>query len=355
MNPQVRVGILTALPLEAEAVIGVFDEVYDGTNARTYGNQQKNPVGRPLGLMSSTMGKIGRHDVVLAYMPGMGKVNAAGMASNLRDTFNELDIVLLLGVCGAVPNGKDGREIALGDIIIGSSVIQYDFGSQYPEGFVTKSTGGNYPGKQGREIQSFLSKLESSNGKLQEATSTNLASLLSKSSFMRFEYPGAYEDRLFLTEYLHQHHNSNDCGCRGDETCLAAKQSSCGQLGCDPRMVMIRGVSSDDRAKKPSIHHGPFASGDTVMKSAKHRDEIATKEKVIAFDMESAGIWDSLPCLIVKGVSDYADSHKSEVWQPYAAATAASCAKAILEFWNGRDRQESSTVGQHSRNVDDNC
>ncbi|KEY74844.1 hypothetical protein S7711_09938 [Stachybotrys chartarum IBT 7711] len=49
--------------------------------------------------------------------------------------------------------------------------------------------------------------------------------------------------------------------------------------------------------------------------------------------MESAGVWDTFPCIIIKGACNYADSHKTKKWQRYAAATAAACAKAFLEFW----------------------
>ncbi|KAL6786626.1 hypothetical protein J3E68DRAFT_420151 [Trichoderma sp. SZMC 28012] len=66
------------------------------------------------------------------------------------------------------------------------------------------------------------------------------------------------------------------------------------------------------------------------MKSGEHRDRIARQRGIIAFEMEGAGVWDELPCIIVKGVCDYADSHKNKVWQPFAAATAASVMKAML-------------------------
>lgn len=73
------------------------------------------------------------------------------------------------------------------------------------------------------------------------------------------------------------------------------------------------------------------------MKSSVHRDEIAAKEDVIAFEME--GVWDNFPCLVIKGVCDYADSHKSNKWQNYAAATAAACTKAFLEQWPTSSRE----------------
>ncbi len=67
------------------------------------------------------------------------------------------------------------------------------------------------------------------------------------------------------------------------------------------------------------------------MKDGEDRDKIAKKFNIIAFEMESAGVWESFPCVVIKGVCDYADSHKNKKWQNYAAATAACCMKAFLE------------------------
>jgi nucleoside phosphorylase len=98
-------------------------------------------------------------------------------------------------------------------------------------------------------------------------------------------------------------------------------------------LIPRRRLSAD--YPKPEIHFGSFASADTVMKSGKHRDQLAETEQVIGFEMEAAGIWNNLPCIIIKGVCDYADSYKNEIWQGYAAATAASCTKAFLGYWTG--------------------
>jgi nucleoside phosphorylase len=91
-------------------------------------------------------------------------------------------------------------------------------------------------------------------------------------------------------------------------------------------------------AQKPCIHFGRMACSNQVMKSAQHRDRIAEEEEVIGFEMESAGTWDFVPTIVVKGVCDYADSHKNKEWQQYAAATAAASAKALLEEWRSVDR-----------------
>lgn len=47
--------------------------------------------------------------------------------------------------------------------------------------------------------------------------------------------------------------------------------------------------------------------------------------------MEAGGVWEDLPCIVVKGVCDYADSHQNKVWQNFAAATAAAGMEALLE------------------------
>ena len=87
---------------------------------------------------------------------------------------------------------------------------------------------------------------------------------------------------------------------------------------------------NSDEAQEPAIYIGPVASGDQVMKSGEDRDRIAQKEGIIAFEMEGAGVWEEVPCIVVKGVCDYADCHKNKKWQNFAAATAASASKAIL-------------------------
>ena len=53
---------------------------------------------------------------------------------------------------------------------------------------------------------------------------------------------------------------------------------------------------------------------------------------MLCFEMEAAGLMNNFPCLMVRGVCDYADAHKNKRWQPYAAATAAAYAKELLSI-----------------------
>lgn len=80
----------------------------------------------------------------------------------------------------------------------------------------------------------------------------------------------------------------------------------------------------------PKIHYGNIGSGNSVVKNAVERDELAKRDNVICFEMEAAGIMDDFPCLVIRGISDYADSYKRWDWQPYAAAVAAAYGKKLL-------------------------
>jgi nucleoside phosphorylase len=62
------------------------------------------------------------------------------------------------------------------------------------------------------------------------------------------------------------------------------------------------------------------------------RDRLRKELGVICFEMEAAGLMDNFPCLVIRGICDYADSHKNKRWQPYAAATAAAYAKELLSI-----------------------
>ncbi|KEQ66132.1 uncharacterized protein M437DRAFT_41738 [Aureobasidium melanogenum CBS 110374] len=46
--------------------------------------------------------------------------------------------------------------------------------------------------------------------------------------------------------------------------------------------------------------------------------------------MKAAGLMNPLPCLVIRGICDYSDSHKNTEWQGFAAMTAANVVKALL-------------------------
>jgi len=335
-----EIAIICALRSEADAVEALFDEYWDEDGDR-YGKASGD-------TNAYTTGVVGRHNVVLAHMPGIGKGSAASVAASLKSSFRRIKLALVVGICGGVPIGIDSDEIILGDIIISTGVLRYDFGRQLPDRFIRKDTLEDNLGRPNTEIRAFLSRLEGRRGRkrLEANTLGYLEDLYKDADFQKVRYPGAIEDKLYKPTYRHKHHDQPTCAIctkcekKEDRVCETALELSCSDLKCSDDMLIQRqrlpkGTDAGKAAEeqKPSIHFGLIASGDTVMKSGEDRDQIAAKEKVIAFEMEGAGVWDNFPCVVIKGVCDYADSHKNKKWQGYAAATAAACMKAFLKEW----------------------
>lgn len=340
-----EIAVICALQSEADAVEALFDEYWDEDGDR-YGKA-------PGDTNAYTTGAIGRHNVVLAHMPGIGKGNAASVASSFRSSFGRIKLALIVGVCGGVPIGTDDEEVLLGDVIISTGIIQYDFGRQLPDRFIRKDTLVDNLGRPNAEIRAFLSKLGGVRGRkrLGDNTFGYLQELCKKADFPKARYPGAAEDKLYERTYRHKHHTlpactiCRECEKKEDKVCKIALESSCSELECNEnklvhRQRLLRSIDVGKAAEeqKPCIHFGLIASGDTVMKSGEDRDEVVAREKVIGFEMEGAGVWDNFPSVVVKGVSDYADSHKNKEWQGYAAATAAACMKAFLKEWVSTDK-----------------
>lgn len=346
-----EIAIICALPLEYDAVSYIFDEFWD-EDGDQYGKAPGDP-------NCYTTGRIGNYNVVLALLPHMGLTSAASAAASMRSSYTGLQLALLVGVCGAVPRGQDDNEILLGDVVISKAVIHYDFGRQYPDKFVRKNTIGDSLGRPNKAIRNLLATLETDRGLdgLENRTAYFLQQVQSKVAETRrqgkYDYPGIVKDQLFKSTHRHKHRVSPKCICRdcvneSDPTCDEALVASCADLGCDGRELMARercGQSGSTRGQ-PSVHLGSVASGHVVMKSATHRDIVAKETCVIAFEMEGAGVWDEVPSIVVKGVCDYADCHKHKGWQNFAAATAASATKAVLERYIRTDRSANAPVGE---------
>ncbi|KAJ5716194.1 hypothetical protein N7493_008105 [Penicillium malachiteum] len=337
MRPKSRndfaIAIICALPIEVDAVEALFDETFDRFG-RLYGRQ-------PRDTNIYINGRIGKHNVVLCCMPGMGKGSAASVASTLRISYTEIQLALVVGICGGAPSPSLGRQIYLGDVLISDSVITYDFGRQYPGGFRIKTNVKDILGRPNQEIRSILTGLQISRSQVEfrDQMLLNLHGLQQKET--KWQHPG-FQDILFEASYLHKHHaefSPNRCGCSIEDSpydiCDEALELKCHDLRCDKNQIIRQRSGTNNKA---SVHIGAIASADTVMKSAKHRDTITRDQGVFGFEMEAAGVWDNIHCIIVKGVCDYADSHKSKEWQHYAAATGASAAKAFLEYCHfGKD------------------
>lgn len=332
-----HVAIICAKVIESDAVEAIFDQHWDSSH---YGKTTGD-------FNTYHLGRMGNHNVVLGFLAGAGTKISATSAASFRHSFCNIRLGLVVGICGGVPTiaGSNGpnTEVLLGDVIISTRVVEYNRGTQMPNEIVEKDTLRDAS----TEIKSFLSMLTGRRAydKLRHDTSTHL-SILSEKDYDIWRYPGAVKDRLYNQLHRHKHHQTNLCeiceACRTDEdrVCQDAPRLSCNSLGCSEEEHRDRLTAAEARGSQPEllIHFGPVASGDLVMKSGHHRNEVVSRsrqftERVVAFEMEGAGVWENLPTVVIKGVSDYADSHKSDEWQTFAAARAAACTKALLGQW----------------------
>ncbi|KIW70684.1 hypothetical protein PV04_02929 [Phialophora macrospora] len=315
-----HIAVICALEEEAEAVRAVFDHRWDhqpdGDNIVKH-HSDKNQY---------NTGVILKHNVVLASPDEYGKGNATRVMSHLRSTFPGILWGLVVGVCGGVPAPKDREPIYLGDVVISTKILEYDKGKQYPYAFKPNET---FDQKPGTALATYLKMIK---GKTNLAkVNDDMKRYLEERSGGEVTYPGPSSDKLLPSKYLHKHHNDECEACKtcfdsSGEPCAESEKSTCDELGCTS--VLARNL---EIPRSPHIHFGYVASGDMVLKSGTHRERYADKAQVIAFEMEGAGVAkDIVDCLVIKGVCDYADSHKHKGWQPYAAEVAAACMKALL-------------------------
>lgn len=292
---EIGVAIICALTWEADAVEVLCDDIFD---IHAYGKA-------PGDANVYNVVQIGRHKAVILYMPAMGKSSAAASGTNCLHSFPNIRLALLTGICGGIPSPYTNAEILLGDVIVSDRLVLYDFGRRFPEGFRRKDTVYDNARKLSPSIAAFLSKLKTRVGseRLSVRMINHLKKLRDESQHGQWAtYPGISNDVSYEATYHHKHHDG-ECGeCRSfaGSVCAVAQEAHCELLGCDRRRTLSRKRhqialqhSKENHPVKPVIHFGAYASGDVVMKSGEDRDAIGRREKVIAFEMEGAGIWDN--------------------------------------------------------------
>lgn len=251
---------------------------------------------------SYVLGSIGHHKIVIACLPNgqYGTNNAATVLAHLQRSFTSVREGLMVGIGGGVPSKADVR---LGDVVVGTRVMQYDLG-KFMDGDIQRTAVAKIPSF---SLQTAVSNLRSKHELEPSRVPTFLQDMAAE--YPEYGHP-ASPDRLFPASYKHE---SQFLPC-----------SSCDQS------KLLSG--STRMPNHPKIHYGAVASGNQVMKDSYARDKIGRDLDIICFEMEAAGLIGSLSCLTIRGICDYADSHKSKEWQRYAAATAAACAKELIEI-----------------------
>ncbi|KAF4345741.1 hypothetical protein FBEOM_283 [Fusarium beomiforme] len=266
-----------------------------------------------------TLGRVGRHNVVIAALPDgeYGTSVAAAVARDMVSSFPKIRIGLLVGIGGAAPNAE--HDIRLGDVVVSvardgrGGVFQYDFGKvMQTKEFETTGFLDQPPTLLRSAVANLRGRHESDGHHLRSA----LDAVLEKRPRLRKKYqrPDPSTDRLYRSDVVHPLGSDLPC----EECC-----------GNDEPELLSRGSRPED-ADDPTIHYGLIASGNKLMRDAEVRDLIASKSNALCFEMEAAGLMNHFPCLVIRGICDYADSHKNKAWQGHAAMMAAAYAKELL-------------------------
>lgn len=294
---QPTVGVICPLERELTAVTAAFDESPD-------------PQYLPGHNIPFFFGRIGKHQIVAVTLPegDIGQVAASDRSHNLKTAFPGLSYHFIVGIAGGIPDEQ--VDIRLGDVVVATSILKHDSGKHAIGGFQRKAD--------------------------QRAAPSALLDALPYLKFKERQDPDRFLER-HLETMRNRSSSNGSCWTRPEELddvlfkydydCVTLGRTEC--ASCDPSKRVIR---PSRPSSAPVIHRGMITSGDVVMKYGVERERI--REDIrnlnmipLAIEMEAALLKDYI---VVRGICDYADSHKNKRWQDYAAATAAACFKELL-------------------------
>lgn len=309
------VGWVCALPVEMAAAQEMLDEEHPDLDLA---DNDENLY---------ALGSISGHNVVIVCLPAgrIGNNPAAAVATQLRATFKKIRFGLMVGIGGGVPSAE--ADVRLGDVVVSqpygrfAGVVQYDMGKTTPSGFERTGSLNSPP----QLLLAAVARVKANELRGRSKLSEHITKL---EDMARFRRSKAGPDVLFEATYDHV----------GEQTCD----------GCSPDRQQVR--PARDIGEEVVVHYGTIASGNQVLRSATERDKVSAElGRVLCFEMEAAGLINSFPCLVVRGICDYADSHKNKRWQPYAAGTAAAYAKEVLSVIPPAELAKSRTAEETIR------
>uniref|UniRef100_L7JCA8 Kinesin light chain n=1 Tax=Pyricularia oryzae (strain P131) TaxID=1143193 RepID=L7JCA8_PYRO1 len=238
-----------------------------------------------------TCGALAGHNVVIATCaPGMtGNVNAGRVTGSMFKTFSSVRMAVLVGIGGGVPRAEPSddptEDVHLGDVVVGwpgdggPACIYYNSGSWHTDGEFEVLGTINRPDQ---VLLNALGKLVSDHE-------------MDRSTF------DVHRKRLLQSKH---------------------KRNS---------QLVQRPERTEEEATGFIFHRGRIATGNAVVKDGERRDQIRELcNGALCIEMEAAGVDAGRSCLVIRGISDYADSHKDDIWRSYAAGNAAVFARELL-------------------------
>ncbi|WJG34361.1 uncharacterized protein FOBCDRAFT_194101 [Fusarium oxysporum Fo47] len=322
-----HVGWVCALPTEQTAAIATLDQRHE--------NLPKPPNDNN----TYTLGSIGKHSVVIACLPKgkIGTISAATVATNMISTFQGIKFCLMVGIGGGIP-----PKVRLGDVVVSTpvgalpGVVQYDLGKAHHGGKFERTGALNSPPNY---LLAALTMVESEH----ELTGSRIPGYLKE---LEQKWPGlapkylksnSLKDQLFKPDYFHINNSGIDgTGIPIDDQEAEGSKEEDNCRFCDTSQTVKR------NPREMRVHYGLIASGNKVIKDSILREKLNRDlgGQVLCVEMEAAGLAHNFPCITIRGICDYADSHKNNAWQAHAAVVAAAFAKELL------DQVQASDVGR---------
>lgn len=248
-----------------------------------------------------TLGRIGDHHIVIACLPKgrYGIASAASVAKDMLRSFESIRIGLMVGIGGGAPSGK--HDIRLGDIVVGcpikkeGGVVPYNFGKAVQDHEFERTGSLNSPPT---VLLTALTKLSADHERKGSYIAESVRSIITKNPRLRgkYQHSSAEYNRLYESSYTHR---------GGDHRC------EIGYNSISPPLLQRLRRKLDPN--EPIVHYGLIASADTLMKDAIARDQLIKDHDILCFEMEAAGLMNDFPCVVIRGICDYSNSHKNNV------------------------------------------
>ncbi|PWY90581.1 purine and uridine phosphorylase [Aspergillus sclerotioniger CBS 115572] len=307
-------------------------------------DEEHPPLAQPLGDPNHyTLGRIATHNIVIVNLPITGNTSTAAAVAHMRRTFPSVRFGVLVGIGGGVPAVTDKGRIHLGDVVVGKpdmgtpGVVEYANFQEWSDGWSSYAKCGSLllpPA----ELLEGVQVVERKRARLRvDPVREHLRRIdTTIRGLRRYDFPGRSQDFLYATGYHHE-----------------VPGLSCLEAGCDLRVRCLDdsdALGDEDDGNDPiiTVHTGIIGSGPKLIKDGVVRDRLAQRHGIVCFETEAAGAMHGFPCLVIRGISDYCDSRKNNVWHGYAAAVAAAYARELLCNVPGRG-------GRRKANVKDNA
>lgn len=287
-DQDISLVVVTALPVEQAAVKQILDRVDAELDGFVFGSIVGN-------------GGAIAHRLAVGILPQAGNSTAASAVSDWAARFGNARYLVMVGIAGGIPSPADPeRHVRLGDVVVpdGAGVREHDRGKVKDDTFEPILGGTPAPSAQ------FVSISRQLIGGAIVGEHPWQAVLDERFAATVWNRPGAHTDTL-----------------AGDGDGARTTPHP------DPDPYRASGI--------PRLASGLIASGNLVVKDRAKRSELA-RLGALAIEMEGAGVASSAwvserEYFAVRGVVDYADGTKNNVWHNYGAAAAAAVLRTILD------------------------